>query len=106
MLIDKNRVSFYYAEKEKYMQSIISIVGLVVLAFIISVPCGYARQNYSKYSLMWWVLIHLPIPVIVLLRIKAGLNWHFIPLTLGSSVAGQIIGGAVYRRRKQNVKTP
>lgn len=88
------------------MQSIISIVGLVVLAFVISIPCGYARQNFPKYSIMWWVLIHLPIPIIVLLRIKAGLNWHYIPLTLGSSVAGQIIGGAASRRRKQNAKTP
>ena len=88
------------------MQSTISIVGLVVLALIISIPCGYVRQNIPKYSIMWWVLIHLPIPLIVLLRIKAGLNWHFIPLTLGSSVAGQVIGGAINRRRKQNAKAP
>ncbi len=88
------------------MQSIISIVGLVGFTLIISVPCGYIRQNLPKYSFMWWVLIHLPIPIIVLLRIKAGLNWHFIPLTLGSSVAGQIIGGAVNRRRKHNAKAP
>lgn len=88
------------------MQGAISIVGLVVLALIISIPCGYVRQNLPKYSIMWWVLIHLPIPLIVFLRIKAGLNWHFIPLTLGSSVAGQIIGGAVNRRRKQNDKAP
>lgn len=92
--------------KEQYMQSIISIVGLVLLAFTISIPCGYARQTFPKYSIMWWVLIHLPIPIIVLLRIKAGLNWHYIPLTLGSSVAGQIIGGAIYRRRNQNAKAP
>jgi hypothetical protein len=92
--------------KEQYMQSAISIAGLVVLTLIISIPCGYFRQNFPKFSLMWWVLIHLPIPFIVLLRIKAGLNWHFIPLTLGGSVAGQIIGGAVSRRRKQNAKAP
>jgi ABC-type glycerol-3-phosphate transport system permease component len=92
--------------KEQYMQSLISVIWLVVLALIISIPCGYARQNFPKYSIMWWVLIHLPIPVIVILRIKAGLNWHFIPLTLGGSVAGQIIGGAIHRRRKQNAKAP
>ena len=92
--------------EEQYMQSAISIAGLVVLTLIISIPCGYFRQNFPKFSFMWWVLIHLPIPFIVLLRIKAGLNWHFIPLTLGGSVAGQIIGGAVSRRRKQNAKAP
>jgi ABC-type glycerol-3-phosphate transport system permease component len=93
-------------EKEQNMQSTISIIWLVFLSLIISIPCGYARQNFAKRSIMWWILIHLPIPVIVLLRIKAGLNWHFIPLTLGGSVVGQIIGGAVNRRRKQNAKTP
>jgi hypothetical protein len=86
------------------MQSAFTIVGLIILALVISVPCGYIRQNYPKYSFMWFLLIHLPIPFIVLLRIKAGLSWHYIPLTLGGSIAGQLIGGAVSRRRKQNVK--
>lgn len=88
------------------MEGAILIIGLVVLALIISIPCGYIRQNYSKYSFMWFLLIHLPIPFIVLLRIKAGLSWHFIPLTLCGSVAGQIIGGVASRRRRKNVKAP
>jgi hypothetical protein len=88
------------------MESTILVTGLIVLAFVISIPCGYIRQNYPKYSFMWFLLIHLPIPFIVLLRIKAGISWHFIPLTLGGSVAGQIIGGVISRRRKLNVKTP
>lgn len=88
------------------MQGIILVIGLVALALIISIPCGYAREYFPKFSLMWWVLIHLPIPLIVFLRIKAGLNWHFIPLTLGSSVAGQILGATINRRRKRNAKAP
>ena len=87
------------------MQVSIILVGLVILAFAISVPCGYIRQNYTKYSFMWFLLIHIPIPFIVLLRIEAGLSWHYIPLTLGGSVAGQILGGRLSRRRKQNDKT-
>jgi hypothetical protein len=51
---------------------------------------------------MWWLLIHLPIPFIVLLRIEAGLSWHFIPFTLVSSIAGQVIGGVMFRRIKQS----
>jgi len=82
------------------MQVAITIIGLIILAFLISIPCGYLRQNYRKYSFMWFFLIHLPIPFIVLLRVKAGVGWQFIPLTLGGSVAGQIIGGILSRRRK------
>lgn len=88
------------------MQGAILIIGLVALATIISIPCGYIRQNYPKYSFMWFLLIHLPIPFIVMLRLKAGLGWYYIPLTLGGSIAGQVIGGAVSRRRKQHAKTP
>lgn len=85
--------------------SIPLIIGLAVLAFVISVPCGYLRQNYVKYSFMWFLLIHIPIPFIVFLRLEAGLDWHVIPLTLGGSVAGQIAGGIVSRRRKRNGQT-
>jgi len=82
------------------MQVWITAIGLIILAFVVSVPCGYLRQNYKKYSFMWFFLIHLPIPFIVLLRVKAGLGWQIIPLTLGGSVAGQVIGGMLSRRRR------
>lgn len=84
------------------MQGTFTILGLVLLAFVISIPCGYLRQNYRKYSFMWFFLIHVPIPFIILLRLKAGVSWHFIPLTLGGSVAGQVVGGIVSRRRRRN----
>ena len=82
------------------MQVLLTIVSLIILTFVVSVPCGYLRQNFKKYSFMWFLLIHLPIPFIVLLRLRAGLDWHVIPLTLGGSVAGQIVGGIISRRRK------
>ena len=82
------------------MQVLITIIGLVFLAFIVSVPCGYLRQNYKKYSFMWFLLLHLPIPFIVLLRVKAGLDMRVIPLTVCGSVAGQILGRIVSSRRK------
>jgi hypothetical protein len=81
------------------MQVTITFIGIIILAFVISIPCGYLRQNFKKYSFMWFLLIHLPIPFIVLLRVKAGFGWQFIPLTLGGSVAGQIIGGILSRWR-------
>jgi hypothetical protein len=84
------------------MQESLSVAGLVYLAFIINVPCGYLRENYKKFSPMWWILIHISIPVIVALRIFVGISWHVIPLTLGGSVAGQVVGGIINRRRKQN----
>ena len=75
--------------------------GLILLSFIASVPCGYIRQYYRKYSFMWFLLIHLPIPFIVLMRFAAGVDWHVIPLTLCGSLAGQVVGGSDKPRRKR-----
>ena len=89
-------------ERSSHMQASIPVrIGLVLLAFAISVPCGYLRQNHKKYSFLWFLLIHVPIPLIVLMRIEAGQDWHIIPLTLGGSILGQIVGGFINRRRKQ-----
>lgn len=84
------------------MQESLIVVLVVCVAFLSSIPCGYLRQNYKKYSFMWFLLIHVSIPIIALLRISAGLSWRVIPLTLGGAVAGQITGGIINRRRKQN----
>ena len=75
--------------------------GLILLSFIASVPCVYIRQYYRKYSFMWFLLIHLPIPFIVLMRFAAGVDWHVIPLTLCGALAGQVVGGGVKPRRKR-----
>lgn len=82
------------------MQAVIPVIGLVLIAFVVSLPCGYIRQNYRKYSFAWFFFIHLPIPFIVFLRIMAGVSWHIIPLTLAGSVAGQIVGGRMSKNRK------
>jgi len=81
--------------------SIPLIIALVFLAFLLSVPCGYLRQKCEKYSFMWFLWIHIPIPFIVLLRLGFRLDWHVIPLTLGGSIAGQIVGASVKLRKKR-----
>jgi hypothetical protein len=87
------------------MQASLTAIGLIVLAFVISIPCGYMRENYAKYTFMWFLLIHIPIPFIVWVRIESGINWRIIPLTIAGSIGGQIVGGMVSRRRKRNGKT-
>ncbi len=85
------------------MQPLLLAAGLVLLSFVVNVPCGYLRENYQKFSIMWFVMIHITIPFIVLLRVKAGLGWHYIPLTLTGSVIGQVVGGAINRRKRDDV---
>lgn len=81
------------------MYVFLTLVGLILFAFAINVPLGYLRQNYEKFTFGWYFYIHISIPLIIYLRIKAGFSWMFIPLTLGGAVAGQLVGGRLQKRR-------
>ncbi len=84
------------------MHELLPLLGLILLAIAINVPLGYLRQNYEKFSFAWYFYVHISIPAIIYLRVKAGFSWKFIPLTLGGAVAGQLLGGYLNRRRKEH----
>lgn len=71
---------------------------LLLIAFMANVPLGYLREASVKFSLRWFVYIHLSIPVIILLRHHYGFGWIFIPFTLGCAVIGQLVGGHLRRK--------
>ena len=54
-------------------------VALVV--FLLNIPFGYWRAGLHKLSPLWFVAIHVPVPLVVGARWWAGLDWHFIPVT-------------------------
>lgn len=84
------------------MHTVLLLLIVVLIAFSINIPMGYLRQNCEKFTFGWYFYVHISIPVIIYLRIKAGFSWKFIPLTLLGAVAGQIMGGMLRRRRGGN----
>ena len=72
---------------------------MLLFAFFSNIPLGYLRETSRKYSVRWFVYIHLSIPFIIGLRLANNISWRAIPLTLGLAVAGQIIGSRLRRRR-------
>ena len=83
------------------MEIVLEIEALLFLAFAVNVPLGYLRQSCRKFSIGWFIYVHISIPAIIYLRLRFGLGWQFIPFTLASTVAGQIVGGRLYRSRHQ-----
>jgi hypothetical protein len=77
---------------------LVSLMLVILFAFITNVPLGYLRRNYEKFTFGWYFYVHISIPVIIYARIKAGFSWKFIPLTLVGAVAGQLLGGRLYGR--------
>jgi hypothetical protein len=80
------------------MHEILALSGLMLIAVSINLPLGYLRGNYNKFSFGWFFYVHISIPVIMLLRMRSGFSWKFIPLTLMAVVTGQMIGGILRKR--------
>lgn len=66
--------------------------ALIVLAFTLNLPLGYLRVRSPKFSVRWFICIHLSIPMIVLTRDALGFGWELVPFTLTSAIIGQMLG--------------
>jgi len=84
------------------MGPVIKLMGVTAIALLINLPLGYLRQNYEKFTFGWYFYIHISIPIIIYLRVKSGFSWHFIPITIGGAVIGQILGGRIKRKLAKN----
>lgn len=84
------------------MHPLIPVLGLFLIAFAVNIPLGHLRQRHAKFSFAWYFYIHISIPLIIFLRVKAGFSWHIIPLTIGGAILGQLLGGRLYNRQKGN----
>jgi hypothetical protein len=65
-----------------------------LVTFIINLPFGYWRGGFRKLSFWWFVAIHAPVPLIIIIRKYFGLNltWQLAPFLLGSFFLGQYFG--------------
>lgn len=76
------------------------VLSLIVLAaLVLNLPFGYLRVKTRKFSLAWFLYIHLPIPAIFLLRTAAGFSAKVIPIIIVGAVLGQMLGGRLNRSR-------
>ncbi len=84
------------------MHDLLLLAGVILLAVIINLPMGYLRQNYEKFTFGWYFYVHISIPALIYLRVKAGFSWKLIPLTIGGALLGQYLGGRLNRRREEH----
>lgn len=79
--------------------TLIALAGLIIAAFVLNLPFGYFRVKTKKFSIQWFLYIHLPIPAIFILRNLAGFGFKIVPLMVAGAVAGQLVGGRLNRAR-------
>lgn len=69
-------------------------LGLVmVFTLALNLPFGHLRARENKYSFRWFLFIHLPIPLIYILRKYFMLSISIIPFLVLAAVMGQFWGG-------------
>jgi len=67
----------------------------------INLPFGFWRAGQRKFSLPWFLAVHAPVPLVVLIRLGAGLHWSLplAPVLIGSYFGGQFLGARLRRTR-------
>lgn len=76
----------------------IAVISLLLFALFSNIPLGYLRMGSPKYSVRWFIYIHLSVPFIIGLRVANNISWQMIPFSIALAVAGQMIGSRLYRR--------
>lgn len=76
---------------------IIKVVALGGTAFTLNLPFGSYRNTTKKFSLGWFLAIHLPIPPVIVMRsVVFGLGYWAIPFSLAGDIAGQMVGARLH----------
>lgn len=85
------------------------ILMTCIATFLINLPFGYWRGGLKKLSFLWFVAIHAPVPLIIVIRkfYQLELSWKLAPFLLGSFFIGQFVGRKIYEWKpyKKNKKT-
>lgn len=81
----------FYMDQTADPSVIVSVLFLVTV--LVNIPFGHYRSRAKRYSLKWFLYIHIPIPFIILARVLSHLDIKYIPILVLASVLGQVVGG-------------
>lgn len=72
----------------------VRILFVALLIFIVNIPFGALRSKVKKFSFLWFLYIHLPVPLVILFRMKFDIGFAFYtyPILLGAFFLGQLFG--------------
>ncbi len=82
------------------LATIIGVILITTATFALNLPFGYYRGGTAKFSFMWFLYIHAPIPVIFVLRTLAGYSIKYVPIFIIGAILGQVIGRRYYMKQQ------
>ena len=74
------------------------VVIIALIVFLLNIPFGYWRTNVRKFSIQWIMAIHIPVPLVVILRIysEMGFELYTYPILIGAFFLGQFTGKRIF----------
>ena len=77
-----------------------ALAAATFLVWLVNLPFGYWRAGLRKLSPAWFVAIHAPVPLVILMRWGFGLpfQWGTLPLFVAAYFAGQAVGARLRTR--------
>ncbi len=77
--------------------NLLTAAGAVTL---VNLPFGYWRAGVRKLSAPWFVAVHAPVLLAVLIRLglHVPLAWRTLPVMVAAFALGQWLGGRIRRR--------
>ncbi len=81
-------------------------VFVVLFTILINLPFGYLRGDKKRFTFLWLLYIHIPVPFVILFREKMNveLTWAFAPAYFGAYLLGQWLGRKYFQFRKERVR--
>jgi hypothetical protein len=72
-------------------------ISAVVL--LLNLPFGYWRAGTKRFSLRWFLAVHVPVPLVIGLRLVSGIGWQIVtfPILIMAFFGGQLLGGLFKR---------
>ena len=85
-----------------------SLLEVALAVLVLNIPFGFWRRGTRRFTLPWFLAVHLPVPVVVGLRVFSSLGWRFttFPVLIASFFFGQFFGGKLHQlwEWKKNTK--
>lgn len=75
-----------------------NILIIVLVIIIFNLPFGYWRSLTKKFSVQWFLAVHLLVPFVIFIRIKSGMSILWFPVTFGAYFIGQFYGGKMGKK--------
>lgn len=82
----------------------VALLYLALGTFFINIPFGYLRAYKRKFSFLWFLYIHLPVPAVIFMRryFELEFTWVVAPVEFTVYLLGQRVG--IFLRKRLRTK--